>query len=408
MSIFDKDGREKALMDFNMTALDAFGRQRISGPTSIFDYQAQYDTGPLLWENNTTGSGTATHNANKSAVDLATTTASGDKVVRVTRQYHRYQPGKSQLILMTFVLEAAQTNLRQRVGYFDDNDGIFLEVENSTINFVRRTSTSGSVVDNEVAQASWNLDTIPELDLTKAQILIIDLEWLGVGSVRVGFVIDGEIRYCHQFRHANVIDSIYMTTANLPVRFEIENTGTVTGTPTLQSICASVISEGGFEAERGIPFEASNGTSLIAVTTRRPVLSLRPKTTFNGVENRIQYIPTGVGGYSSAQAIYVEVVYDGSLTGGSFASVDTNSATEMDVAATAITGGQVIASFYIAASSQGSQSTPGAGSGLGVTSRLPLTLDSTGANPKVISLVAESIPGTSTDVGTTINWQELR
>lgn len=406
MSIFDKDGREKALMDFNMTALDAFGRQRISGPTSIFDYQSQYDNGPLLWEDDLTGSGTATHNANEASVDLATTTASGDKVIRQSRQYHRYQPGKSQLVMMTFVLEAAQTNLRQRVGYFDAEDGIFLEVEDSTVNFVRRTSTSGSAVDNEVAQSSWNLDTIPELDLTKAQILIIDMEWLGVGSVRVGFVVDGEIRYCHQFRHANALSLVYMGTANLPVRYEIENTGTVTGTPTLSAICSTVISEGGFEIDRGLPFCASNGSTLIAVTTRRPILSLRPKTTFNSITNRSQYLTGGIAAYSASEAIYLEVVYDGSLTGASFASVDSNSTTEVDVAATAISGGHVINALYVAASSQGSQTSPGT-AGLGLLSRLPLTLDISGANPKNISLVATSL-NTSTDVGGTVYWQELK
>ena len=407
MTVFDDQGIEKARMLFDQTALDAFGRQRISGPQTIFDYQSQYDEGPLLWENNLTGSGTATHNANKSAVDLATTTASGDKVIRQTRQYHRYQPGKSQLVLMTFVLEAAQTNLRQRVGYFDGNDGIFLEVEGTTVNFVRRTSTSGSAVDNEVPQSSWNMDQLSGLDLTKAQILIIDMEWLGVGSVRVGFVIDGEIRYCHQFRHANVLDSVYMKTANLPVRYEIENTSTVTGTPTLSCVCASVISEGGFEVDRGLPFCSSNGATLLATTTRRPILSIRPKATFNSIVNRAQFIPGGFAAYSNDHTAYIEVVYDGTLTGASFASVDGDSMAEADVSATAISGGHVINAIYVPAASQGNQNTPGT-AGLGLLSRLPNTLDISGANPKVVTLVATSVPGTSTDVGGIIYWQELR
>lgn len=385
--------------------LDAFGRQRVSSPTTIFDFQSQYDLGPLLWEDDTAGSGSVAHVPNESAVTLSVTAASGDRVTRQSRQYHRYQPGKSQLILMTFVLGAVQTGTVKRVGYFDDQNGLFLEYDSSGIRFVRRTFTSGAAVDNEVAQASWNQDTFSDLDLTKAQILAIDFEWLGVGSVRMGFVVDGAYRYCHQFNNANNLDLVYMATGNLPVRYEIENTA-ASAVDSLDAICASVISEGGFESDRGLPFCASNGVTTIGVTTRRPILSIRPKATFNSIVNRGQIVVGGANAYATTNTAYIEIVYGGALTGASFSSVDDDSITEFDVAATAISGGHPINAFYVPASGFGVNQSPGANT-LGLLSRLPLVLDKSGANPIPITVVATSFTATS-NVSGSLFWQELR
>lgn len=387
-------------------AADAFGRLRVSDPVTLFDYQSQYDMGPLLWENDTAGSGSAAHAPNESAVDLTVTTASGDKVTRQSRQYLRYQPGKSQLALITFAMNAGQANTDQRVGYFDDNNGIFLEYTGTTLQIVRRSSTSGSPVDTAVTQDNWNITSLPTLDVTKANILIIDLEWLGVGSVRVGFVIDGQINYVHQFNNANNLSTVYMTTANLPVRYEIENTDTAAAGATLKAICSSVISEGGFEENRGIPFSASSGATPVGVTTtaRIPLVSIRPKATFNSIENRGEILLYNVEGYSSSVGALFEVIYNGTLTTPSFASVDTNSIAEVDTSASAITGGQVILSFYVAAGGQVANSDTNS-----ILSRLPLTLDKAGANPINISLVATRIGGSGTaSTAGAFFWQELR
>jgi hypothetical protein len=188
-----------------------------------------------------------------------------------------------------------KTNVRQRIGYFDENDGIFFESTSTTgFNFVLRTSTSGSVSDaNSVAKANWNVDTFDgsgpsgvTIDFTKAQIWFADIEWLSVGRVRCGFVIDGLLHYAHSFNNANNLSLPYMKTANLPCRYEIENTGTSAGTTSFKQICSSIISEGGFEVERGEASTAYNdGTAVTVDTTIRPVLCIRPKTTFNSINN---------------------------------------------------------------------------------------------------------------------------
>lgn len=395
------------------SVLDAFGRLRVSDPQTLFDYQAQYDAGPLFWENVLTGSGTATHVANTTSVALAVSDASGDKVVRQTREYIRYQPGKSQLILLTFAMNTAKTNLRQRVGYFDANDGIFLEVTGTTVNIVRRTSTSGSPVDTAIAKASWSVDPFDgngpsrvNLDLTKGNIFFIDMEWLGVGKVRTGFAApSGELRVAHEFQNANALANVYTKTANLPVRYEIENLGATSGASTFSAICSAVMSEGGFEVSRGVPFSANSGVTVNSVTTEEPILSIRPKATFNSIVNRGAIILKEVNAYVDTTGARFNIVYGGTLTNASFASVNDNSITEFDTAATAISGGVIVGSFYLPASQAGIRSAVTES----MLSRLPLTLDVAGSNPINLSITATRIGGTGTcNALAAITWQELR
>ena len=249
------------------TAYDAFGRLRVSNPVTIFD-SANIMSKGTQFDESLTGSGTVTYTANKSTVNLNVTTASGDKVIRQSKRVMTYQPGKSLLNLNTFVMNAQEENLEQRVGMFDANNGIFFEDTGTGYQIVRRTYVTGSAVDNDVAQSSWNGDKLDgtgasgyTLDPTKATILFMDFEWLGMGSVRVGFVIDGKFIVAHTFLNANNLDTVYIQTANLPIRYEIETTGTISGTATLQQVCSSAITEGGYEP-RGI--EQTIGTASLA------------------------------------------------------------------------------------------------------------------------------------------------
>jgi hypothetical protein len=226
---------------------------RVSPPVTLFDSQNRYAKS-ADFDEALSGSATVTYSADESSVLLNVTSASGDKVIRETRRVFAYQPGKSLLVMNTFVMPTAHANLRCRVGYYGVNNGVFFERAGTALRMVRRTYTSGSVVDNVVAQADWNGDKLDgtgssglTIDTTKSQIFWQDFEWLGVGSVRTGFVINGKFIVCHTFNHANILALVYMTTAILPIRYEIENTGATDGSRTMKQICSTVISEGGYE-----------------------------------------------------------------------------------------------------------------------------------------------------------------
>lgn len=270
-----------------VTANDSFGRLRVSNPFTLFDEFFRFSINEKSVTDTAAG-GTLVHDANASSIMANVGTSSGSRVYYESKRVFAYQPGKSLQILRTFVFATAKTDLRQRVGYFGINDGIYFQLLDNTLSWVRRHSTSGVVQEEIVNQANWNVDPLDGtgvstrvLDPTKAQIMWIDIEWLGVGSVRVGFVIDGEFVQCHQFNHANVIDNVYMKTACLPIRTEIENVGTTDSNSSLRQICSTVISEGGYQLtgrSRAVGHPLNAAYDLASPNTFYPVLSVRLKS----------------------------------------------------------------------------------------------------------------------------------
>jgi hypothetical protein len=339
------------------TGSDAFGRLRTSSPLTLFDSSHRYrDNG--LWTTATGTGGTTTFDANAGLVTLNTTTASGSSIVRETTKCFSYQPGKSLLVMSTFVMNAAKTNLRQRVGYYGASNGMFIEQDGTTISFVKRSSVTGSVVDTKVAKASWNIDPMDgtgpsgyTLDLTKAQIFWMDVEWLGVGTVRLGFIINGEFVHCHSFHHANLVTSTYITTASLPLRYEIANTDTTASISTLKQICSTVLSEGGYELrglQQAIGTTITAPYSLTTAGTLYPVISLRLKAA--ALDAIVILTAISVLGITSANYLW-RLVGAATTTGGTWVGV-TDSSVEYNLTGSATTGGRILAQGYFSSTNQ--------------------------------------------------------
>lgn len=252
---------------------DAFQRFRVSQPAALFDSKSVFDNGEgVTWETAAVGAASATYQQQQSST-LMTAPAVGDSVIRQTRQYFNYQPGKSQLVLFTFNMLGFQGGTK-RAGYFDAQDGVFLEVSNGEWAWVTRSFASGAAVDTRIPQSEWNLDKALDIDPTKVLLGIIDVEWLGVGSIRVGFVREGVITYTHQFNHDNLIATVWSRNPNLPIRYEVDGPGS------MRQICASVASEGGADAF-GIThgYSRITGTSVAAANPEQ-VLAIRLKDNY--------------------------------------------------------------------------------------------------------------------------------
>jgi hypothetical protein len=393
---------------YDRSQLDAFGRLRISNPVTLFDSFHRYqDNGSFATAVNG-GSSATNYNANQGLIDLTIGTASGDYVYRETKRVFAYQPGKSLLIFTTFVMNPAVANLRQRVGYFGVQNGFYFQLDNSTLSFVKRSYITGSVVNTAVNQSNWNLDTLDgtgrsgvTLDTTKAQILVIDMEWLGVGSVRMGFVIDGQIIYCHAFHHANLIDSTYITTACLPLRLEIENTGATSINSTLKQICSTVISEGGYEIRgrpRSIGTLPNNAINLPTAGTFHPVISIRLKAnTPDCIVIPTSYSALGVdaGNYS------YRLVRDATITGGTWVAM-ANSNIEYNITANSMSGGVALETGFFSSTNQSTGSVPVQEDSF----RYQLERDSFTSTYYTFTL-AIAPNGSNDDALAALNWQEI-
>jgi hypothetical protein len=341
---------------------DAFGKLRVSEMYGVFEHKNLGSKNQGIWNEATNGAGASiTFNEASSDVTLTVGTASGEYAIRQSKQYSNYIPGKSQLIVQTGALGAGKANVVKRIGYYDDDNGLFFELNGTTLYTVIRSDVSGSVVDTKVAQSSWNLDKLDGtgqggiiLDVTKVQIFVIDFQWLGVGRVRFGFVTSGRMIYVHEVVHANVDTTVYMRTPNLPIRYEIRNTGIAASATTMTEICSSVANEGGF-APKVASCVVGNGVTTIACTTRRPVLAIRLKSTFGTKDNRRTVLFQALDCYAETNPAFIEVAhvssYD-STTGGSWASVGTESGVEYNVGITAVTNAvaDIIEHVYLPAS----------------------------------------------------------
>ena len=393
----------------NSPNIDAFGRLRVSTPFTLFDSSHRFtDNG--LWSTSTATGGAATFNSSQGLVDLAVTAASGSEVIRETTKIFSYQPGKSLLVLSTFVMSSAKTGLRQRVGYYGAANGYYLEQNDSTVSFVERTSVSGSLVNTPVAQANWNVDSMNgtgpsgiTLDLTKAQILFMDLEWLGVGTVRIGFVIDGNFYVCHKFQHANIIASTYITTASLPLRYEITNTGATSGASTLKQICSTVLSEGGYELnglQQAVGIPINSPRTLGTAGTFYPVISLRLKTTrldSIAILSALSAMPITTGNYNW------QLIATGTTTGGTWVSAGTNSSVEYNITGTTFAGGRILASGFFNATNQGSSQIDLLKEAL---FKFQLERDGLTATPYELTLIIASNSASDTVVAS-LDWEEI-
>ncbi len=343
---------------------DAFGRLRTSSPLTLFDSSHRYrDNGQ--WATSTGVNSTYVFSSGEGLVNLSVTTTSGAQVLRETNKVCSYQPGKSLQILNTFVMASGKTNLRQRVGYFGSANGIYVEVSGTSgAYFVERNSVSGSVDETRVPQTQWNVDKLDgtgrsgfTLDITKAQIHWIDVEWLGLGTVRTGFVINGQLIHCHSFHHANLISSTYMTTASLPVRYEITNLGTTTSSSTLKQVCSTVLSEGGYElrgAQSTVGIPIATPYDLTNASTFYPVISIRLKADYP--EAIVILTALSIMGITNNASYNWKVVAGGTTSGGTWVSGGNDSAVEYNITGTSFTdgSGRGLASGFTNGSNQGS------------------------------------------------------
>ncbi len=392
---------------------DAFSRTRVSEPFTLFDSSHRYADNQL-WTSATATGGTTTFNSAQGLVDLSVTSSSGSEVIRETTKVFAYQPGKSLLILNTFVMTPAKTNLRQRVGYYGESNGYYLEQDNTTVSFVERSFVTGVVVNTPVIQANWNVDPMNgsgpsgiTIDLTKAQILYMDLEWLGVGTVRIGFVINGEFYVCHKFHHANLITSTYITTASLPLRYEITNTGATSGVSTLKQICSTVISEGGYtlnglQQAIGIPLTAPRNLPIAG--TFYPIVSIRLKTSPNRLDGLVICTAISVMATSAGNYNY-QLIASGTTTGGSWVSAGTYSAVDYNITGTSFTGGRILASGFFSVSNQGSTQVDILKEALFKTQLERNGLTSTPFELTIV--VASDVGGGGGNVLASMDWEEI-
>ena len=397
--------------------IDAFGRGRVSMPYTLGDYKHLYGLDPNFIDYVVNG-GTVAFQQNQACARLTTSSNSSSRVVHQTKFYHHYMPGKSQVILSSFNFYAATANVTKRTGYYDDDNGIFLEqAGDGTLTWVIRSYVTGAPQERRFTQSQWNQDkcdgTGPSgfnIDITKTQLIWIDFQWLGVGRVRCGFVHDGEYVFAHEFNNSNNLATVYISSPNLPVRCEIVNVGTTTGAY-FDQICSTVMSEGGY-VEAGQDWAVSNTPRLLTSGQTLPIMAIRLKNTFRTYRNRMIVRMGNLNMFSDGENIkwrLIKLPDSSQLTETTWTSVDDDSGVEYNVDCAAFTDGDEIDNGWVGASTQGSQKAGGSpGSNLPSSAKknyIVQNYDST--NSEIYVVVASNLGAQSTNVGVGMQWREI-
>jgi len=382
---------------------DLFGRARSSGSHTLFESVLEYDLRNVQWGDSAIAStGTVTHLPSESAAAL--TVAAGQKVTRITHEHFKYQAGKPNISYLTANVGTSTGTIR-RVGYFDENDGVFFMNDGVENSFVIRSSVSGAVVDTVIPQNQWNLDAFDgngvsglTLDITKVQIVAIEVQGLGAGEIRVGFNVDSHTIYAHEFHASNVSNHIQMSTASLPLCYKISST---TGAGTLEQYDSNVISEGGksLAEDSGMIFTANTGaTGKPASNVAAPLISLRSALNFKGLNYHGTTIVNEIITFTDSTDIFWEVVLNPVLTGAAWTAVDLESASEFDLSATAATGGTVILSGYSVREGSSGFALP--------LQKIPMSVNSDRSGSDILTLRVVDISNKGGRVFASVNFSE--
>ena len=413
---------------------DAFGKLRVTQPFTLLDIhfppQSSTSTADPSFLNNTlqlcsksNAGASAVYGSSKALITVPATTNS--YYISQSRIYATYQPGKSLLFKSSGIIKpsANSSNFTSRIGYFDNitpittiplvKNGLYFEWNGTNIGVVYSNENNITRID----QNSWNIDKMNgtgssglNLDFTKCQLFIIDMEWLGVGRVRFGFYAYGKIIYCHQLTNINILTSPYITSANLPLCFSMHYNGTGTGSGTITQICSTVISEGGYNPI-GRPFSYSSGTALTITTSETPLLAIKGGSNNYYHQNIVPSQFTIVDTNQNNYILYRIRIYQAPNSPGSSISwvdVNTNYSVTQSAIGTSITGFTTANSIV---ASQGYFSGKGDVSFsdltsiftdqiLHVTSNIDLTSD-------ILVLTAQVANTGSTTVYSSISWKEI-
>lgn len=397
--------------------VDGYQRLRVASPVTILDLDyAYYMPGDLIaqqipiFSSFITGSGAVVRPAFEPAAMLSVGTDSGAQVIWQTKESFPAQVGKGLHVIQFGMLGANVPNVIKRIGFYDNAGGWFFEQngQTGTLRVATRTSLTGSPVDTAFDQSTWNIDKMDgtgpsgiTLDPTKYQVFVIDT---GALRVRFGLYQNGILYYVHQNVGTNFIPAVFTAAGDFPVRAEVLNTSASAGA-VMKVANAAVVIDGGFEDNpSSFAFSVNTGDTLkTGITTPVPILSIRPRLLVGTQPNRTFITLRDFGVFTFGQVTRYQLVYNGTLTGASFNPADPQAAVEFDTTATGITGGRVVDSGYIAAFAKDV-----AFSADKFPFRLPFTLDYSGSVQDVYTLVVSGVNGSSTTVGGSFKWQEIR
>jgi len=404
-------GKQVVTVDDDTVQHTSKNRRKVS-TFEVTDY-GTFKTGKdtRIWDEKVTGTASSTHEPYLGMVRLEVGSDAGDEVIRQTKRVQRYIPGRQSEVSITAIFGTPTTGVRRRFGLFDENDGAYFEDGgDGTYYVVCRRNTAGGVVEARVARENWNVDKLDGTGPTgivavtnNIQLMVIEYEWYGAGQVEFNFVIGNNKIPVHQFNHANVIGTTWASTATLPIRIELTNVTGAAGTHTFYQGSHSFSTEGTttlLGRQRSIS-SAITGKTLINSNTFYPIVAIRLKSdSLNSV-----IIPDVFSGATlDNTSVFIRVLEDVTLTGGTWVSYSAESPIEYNITATSFTGGEIVDTKFISSGNMGESTLFPERSITQIQRKTTTTLGDT----STVFLIAIASTGSNKSGWASLGWIEVR
>lgn len=365
-----------------------FNESIIAERTPLFELNSALGLSVLRDVTAVANSGTITNSGGEHILSTGATTASTAQLQSV--EYGRYYPGTSAEAGMGIRAPSTYTGTAfAEWGYFGAADGFAFGIDatNTYISYTRASSQT------KVYQDSWNVDVMDgsgpsgaTLTPANGNIYRINFSWYGYGMIEWFVIMEDATGNQSQIlvhRYApTTTNSIQQP--NQPMTVKVDNGNTTTD---------FIVYVGGRQFSvygRYVPSvrRTQEARLLLASvgTTFKPLITFRRKSGFGSFPVKFHEVAL-----IADAAILWEMRVGGTLTGASFGAVTnvptTETSLEVDVAATAITGGQKTESGLVATTGSGSKESGGFDND---TFTLPLP------GVEEITLCARALTGTAT------------
>lgn len=338
--------------------LDAFQRLRVSEVTSLLEVKHVHDKLPLIVNEVTAGTATSIYDEPNAQV-IMSTSANNDYVIRQTTSRAIYQPGKGQIFEASFSNFQLQINVIKRLGYYTTTtsapynsvvDGILLESNGQTNQISFQIWKSGTTIYSSSTSSWLTTDyNVNSIDWSKTQLMFVDFQWLGVGRVRFGLVIDGRVKIFATNSGTNNLSTIYMTAPNQPIRYEIRQVGA--GSGTFNMICSQVSLEGSLNRlQQSLGLTQFGNIQATTAGLKYPLIGYRVGNGYEGANITLSDIQSLNTTTPSKSDYYITVELNPTLSSSAVFTAVTDTA----IAYSSATGQTVTTSGYVLATFLGS------------------------------------------------------
>ena len=330
----------------NITSpLTPFGEVAVAQRQNIIELKSNNNIVSAL-RDVTTLAGSATVTAANSEYVVATTALANDSATLDSAEKGRYQAGYSAEAGIGVRYAGTPTGqMKADWGYFGATDGFYFGKDSTSVYIaVLRAS-----VETKVRQSAWNVDKLDGtgssgliLDLAKGNIFQIVYSWYGYGGVEYTVLMNdtnGKQRkiLVHTLSGSNATNIV---DPNQPIRARVQNGSTATAhTLYVGGRQYSILGQYNPNVRNAGQYRLLQTSITSAAFV--PLITIRRKSAFETTSVKLRHFTL-----ISDQNIIVQVRLNGALTGASYITPSDHTAqetaVEVDISATAITGGVVI------------------------------------------------------------------